>query len=425
MRIRGTATLGTAQALALAAALGSTAVYAAWLDAAQLATWALAVGAGRAAQLLVDGGLKAALVRHPQGLRADAEARLMRGVLSAAAGLSCVTALAAFWILTRGHAGTAPTLLVAAAAVAYLASHAVALTALARLERAGRFDRIGRIEGGSTVLEFALPALLLAAGMGWVPALLAGLVLGRTARALGITLGARGVGALQEPGLAAAPWRDGLAMQAIAAMGMVRDLLHLWLVGPLFGAAWAGAYAFGLMTCALASQVAVATISRVAVPGLRPLSPLRRAVRAARSLRRLAFWTLPLLMLTWPLLQWADTAWWEGRWQLALALLPGLVLRMGLALPLAVLGPWLAVAVPPWVAARVHARWTAAELLLAGAGLAWLGAGGLAVSWALGGALGTLLFMNALRPYGLGWFLAALVRPPNAGRRRWSMSTCS
>lgn len=425
MRIRGTATLGTAQALALAAALGSATVYATWLDATQLATWALALGAGRAAQLLVDGGLKAALVRHPQGLQADAEARLTRGVLSAAVGLSCFAALTVAWILSRGHAGTAPTLLVAAATTAYLVSHAVALAALARLERAGRFDRIGRIEGGATVLEFALPALLLAAGLGWIPALLAGLILGRTARALGITQAARGVGAPHGPGLAAAPWRDGLAMQAIAAMAMVRDQLHLWLVGPLFGAAWAGAYAFGLMACALASQVAVATVSRVAVPALRPLSPRRRAVRSARSLRRLTLWTLPLLLLTWPLLQWADTAWWEGRWQLALTLLPGLVMRMALALPLAVLGPWLAVALPPWVTARLHARWTVAELLLAGAGLAWLGAAGLAVSWALGGALGTLLFMNALRPHGRGWFLGALMGRPKAGRRRWSMSTCS
>ena len=162
-----------------------------------------------------------------------------------------------------------------------------------------------------------------------------------------------------------------------------------------------------------------------AVPALRPLSPRRRAVRAARSLRLLALWALPLLLLTWPLLQWADTAWWDGRWQLALALLPGLVVRMAAGLPLAVLGPWLAVALPPWAAARVHTRWTAAELLLAGAALAWLGPAGLAVSWALGGALGTLLFMNALRPHGLGWFLGALKRLPNTGRQRWSMSTCS
>lgn len=425
MRIQGTATLGTAQAMALAAALGSATVYATWLDAAQLATWALALGAGRAAQLLVDGGLKAALVRHPLGLHADAAARLTRWVLSAAAGLSCITVLTAAWILSRGYAATAPNLLVAAAMVAYLVSHAVALVALARLERAGRFDRIGRIEGGATVLEFALPALLLTAGLGWVPALLAGLVLGRAVRALGIVLAARGVGVLNGPSLAAAPWGDGLAMQAIAALAMLRDQQHLWLVGPLFGTAWAGAYAFGLMACALASQVAVATVSRVAVPALRPLSPRRRAVRAARSLRLLALWALPLLLLTWPLLQWADTAWWDGRWQLALALLPGLLVRMAAGLPLAVLGPWLAVALPPWAAARVHTRWTAAELLLTGAALAWLGAGGLAVSWALGGALGTLLFMNALRPHGLGWFLGALVRLPNTGRRRWSMSTCS
>jgi hypothetical protein len=425
MKIQGTATLGVAQGLALAAALGSATVYATWLDAAQLATWALALGAGRAAQLLVDGGFKAALVRHPQGLQVDAEARLTRRVLAVAAGLSSITVFAAASILSRSLAASASTLLVAGAVVAYLVSHAASMAALARLERGGRFDRIGRVEGGATMLEFALPGLLLAAGLEWVAALLAGLLLGRTVRALGIALAARGVGALRGPGLDAAPWRDSLAMQSIAALGMLRDQVHLWLVGPLFGAAWAGAYAFGLMACALASQVAVATVSRVAVPALRPLSPRRRAMRAARSLRRLALWTVPPLLLTWPLLQWADGVWWDGRWQLAMALLPGLVVRMAAGLPLAVLGPWLTVTLPTWAAARVHARWTAAELVLAGAALAWLGPSGLALSWALGGALGTLMFMNAMRPHGLGWFLGALVRQPAMGRRRWSMLTCS
>jgi hypothetical protein len=28
-------------------------------------------------------------------------------------------------------------------------------------------------------------------------------------------------------------------------VAMLRDQVHLWLVGPWFGAAWAGAYAFG------------------------------------------------------------------------------------------------------------------------------------------------------------------------------------
>lgn len=425
MKVRGIGTLGIAQALALAAALGAASAYAAWLTPTQLALWALALAAGRAAMLLIDGGLKAALVRHAQSLQAQASARLTRGVLAAAVALSALAGTVAAWVHQQGLAEGSAAGLVALAVATYLLSHAVALTALARLERAGRFDWVGRVEGGATVLEFALPALLLASGLGWAWALALGLVVGRGARAAGLVWAAWQVAEPERSGLSRPPWRDGLAMQAIAALAMLRDQMHLWLVAPWFGALWAGAYAFALLACALASQVVVATVARVAVPALRPLSPRRRARRASRSLRRLALWTLPLLLLTWPVLHWADAQLWGHQWHRALELLPGLLLRMVTALPLAVLGPWLAVAVPSASAAALHARWTAAEVLLAVAALAWLGPLGLAVSWALGGALGTLLFLHALRPHGAGVFLGSLWRGRHQGRRRWSMSTCS
>lgn len=419
MRPRGTGTLGAAQALALLAALGSAGAYAAWLDARQLAVWALALGAGRAAMLLVDGGFKTALVRHPQGLSARAERRLTRRVGALALVLSGLAAAAAALLAGRGVAPLADAALVAVAVVCYLLSHAVSLVALARLERAGSFHPVGRAEGAATVLEFVLPAALLAAGIHASWALAAGMVAGRLGRAvwLRIGAGAAGTAAAQRTGCEALPWRDGLALQGIAALSMLRDQVHLWLVGPWFGAAWAGAYAFGLMACALASQVLAATAARTAVPALRPLSPVRRAVYAAHSLRRLALWSLPMLALTLPLLHAADAWLWNGRWQLALSLLPGLLMRMVGGLPLAVLAPWLLVTVTPLAAARLHLQWTLADLLLALAALALLGPVGLAVSWALGGALGTLWFAHALRPHGLAFFLRALVRMPAPGWR--------
>jgi O-antigen/teichoic acid export membrane protein len=425
MKIRGTGTLGLSQALALAAALGAGTAYATWLTPAELAVWAIALGAGRAAQLLVDGGLKAALVRHALGLQAKAEAQLTRAVLLAAAVLSMATAVAAGRAAGQGYATAPVASLVALAIIGYLMSHAAALTALARLERSGRFDHIGRVEGAGTLLEFAVPALLLAVRVDWSWALAIGLLSGRLVRALGLLLAAGPPRVLPpDEGLPVAPWRDGLAMQSIAALGMLRDQVHLWLVGPLYGTAWAGAYAFALMACALASQVAVGTVARVAMPALRPLQPRRRALRAARSMRLLALWTLPLLLLSWPVMQWADRALWDGQWQLAITLLPGLLLRMVGALPLAVLGPWLAVSAPPWAAAKTHARWTVAELVLCGAAVAAWGPAGLAFAWAAGGLLGTVVFLAALKGAGVGLFLGALARVPVRGRRRWSMSTC-
>jgi O-antigen/teichoic acid export membrane protein len=416
MRPRGTGTLGAAQGLALLAALGSAGVYAAWLDAHQLAVWALALGAGRAAMLLVDGGFKTALVRHPQRLSFRAEARLTRRVSAFALALAMLAIAASAAVVDAGWAQACDAALVAVSMVCYLLSHALSLVALARLERSGLFDRVGRAEGAATVLEFVLPAVLMAAGAGATWALMAGVVAGRAGRATWLVLAAvaeRSSLDAQTGSVAdALPWRDGLTLQGIAALAMLRDQIHLWLVGPWFGAAWAGAYAFGLMACALASQVLVATVARVAMPALRPLSPVRRAVRAAHALRRLALVTVPLLAATVPLMMAADTWLWDGRWQLALTLLPGLVLRMLAGLPLTVLAPWLLVAVTPRAAAKVHGQWTLAEVLLAVVALSLFGPVGLAVSWAAGGLLGTLWFAAALRPHGLAWFVRALVRVP-------------
>jgi O-antigen/teichoic acid export membrane protein len=422
MKIHGVATLGVSQALALLAALGGAAVYAAWLDPVELAVWALALSVGRAAMLLVDGGLKAALVRHPQGLDKGAERRLTACVMAAALGLSALAFAAGSGAAALGRASADHAALVTASVVCYLLSHAGSLAALARLERSGRFDRVGRVEGAATVLEFSLPAALMAVGIAVMPALVAGVVIGRLGRALGLLHEAAQESKLSAPvapgaALVAPPWQDGFVMQGIAALGLLRDQIHLWLVGPLFGAAWAGAYAFGLMACALASQVVVATVSRVAVPALRTLAPRRRAWRAARSLRRLALLTLPLLALVAPGLHLADAHWWQGQWSQALTLLPGLLVRMVAALPLAVLAPWLLLATTPRAAAAVHIRWTLLELLLAVAALAWLGPTGLAVAWAIGGVLGTGLFAWALRGHGLGLFLRAVWRLPQRGPR--------
>jgi hypothetical protein len=156
--------------------------------------------------------------------------------------------------------------------------------------------------------------------------------------------------------------------------------------------------------------VLVASVSRLALPALRARAPSRRPLQAARLLRPLVWWTLPLLALAPLLLAWADSQLWQGRWADAQVLLPALVLRMALALPLAVLAPWLLLAGPAAAALRWHAAWTLVELLLAALLLAWLGPTGLAWAWALGGALGTALFAAALRGQGLRRFAAALLR---------------
>jgi O-antigen/teichoic acid export membrane protein len=413
VKLRGLGTLGVAQGLAMLAALASTAVYARWLDATLLAGWAFALAAARAALLVLDGGLKTALVRRDAALAPAAESHLRRVLALVATALVAAAALAAWRAWPPLNAAPSPPLVLVSLG-AYLLPHAALLPALVRLERAGRFDAVGRAEGAGTLIEFGAPALLLLAGAAALPALAWGVVVGRVVRAAILVQAARGLDSdTPAQGSNAKLWREGLQLQAVALLSMLRDTLHLWLVGPWFGAAWAGAYAFAMMACMVASQALVGLVARVALPALRALPPEARHAHVGRALRLLGLLVLPPLLLLALLPAWGAPGL-EARWPGAMGVLPALVLRVLLTLPLALLGPWLLVAAPPRVTLQVHARWTLAETAAATLALATLGAAGLAWVWPLGGVLGLCLYARALHTSGvpLAPLLPWLLRRP-------------
>ena len=415
--VRGLGSLGLAHGLALLAALASGVAYARWLDATTLAGWALALTAARASLLLLDAGLKTALVRRAEALAVGGERLLQRATGVAAAVLVAGVALAAAeappaWIPAPG--------LTVLAVAAYLLSHTLLLPAIVKLERQGDFGSVGRAEAAGTVIEFGAPALLMAMSLPAMPALAMGLVVGRLVRAGLLVHAARWAstagqavsdGAILTPD--ARLLREGLQLQGVALLSMARDTLHLWLVGPWFGAHWAGAYAFAMMACMVASQALVSLAARVALPALRPLTAAARLEVAGRALRLLALAVLPPLAVL-ALMPWWGAAWLGAEWHTALALLPALVLRVVVASPLALLGPWLLVVASPAASLRVHAIWTAAETAATVAALAALGPSGLAWIWPLGGVLGLALYLRALRAHGVSLALlpAIVLRRP-------------
>jgi Polysaccharide biosynthesis protein len=380
----------------------------------------VSLSAARAALLLLDAGLKTALVRRADALAAGAERRLQRQ-MALAAGLVVVLLLAgAALAVARGWLSEGTAWLLVASVAAYLGSHAALLPGLVRLERQGRFGAVGRAEAAGTLLEFVAPALLLALGVATLPALAVGVLAGRALRAVLVATAARGVliDTAMRTQAGTGLWRESLPLQGVVLLSMVRDTLHLWLLAPWFGAAWAGAYAFALMAGMLASQIVVGALARVALPALRPLSPRQRLRWAVRSLRRLGWIVLPPLALLAPAVAAVDGLWLQGRWHDATTVLPWLVVRMVVALPLAVFGPWLLVAAAPAASLRVHARWTLGETAAAVAALALAGPIGLAWVWAGGALLGLGLYAQALRAAGVDLSLWAGLLLRRRGRRR-------
>jgi len=399
---RGSTSLGLANALALLASVGAAAAYARWLPAESFGHWAAALAVARGALLLVDGGLKTALVRRPHWPGFEAMTRLQRVAIAAAVVMAAAVAAGASWAWRAGAVGAADAVLYVAYATAYLFSHAALFGALARLERAARFGVVGRAEAASLVLEFVAPAALMALGAGAATAFAASVVAARTLRGIWIVGAARAMAADgarvpvdTHPARAAELLREGAGMQAVTALSMLRDQMHLWLLAPWFGAAWGGQYGMAMTVCALATQVPVQTAARLSLSALRGMPPARRWPAVHARVRRLAIAVLPPLPLLPAALAWADSSWWQDRWQVAVWVLPWLALRMVAGVATTPVGSWLLVARRPWAAARAHAAWTVLEVAAAVLALSVLGPSGLAVAAALAAWPGLVLLLAA------------------------------
>lgn len=402
----GLRSLALAQCLAVLCAAVATAAYARLLDAAQFSSWASALALAKGVAMLLDGGLKAALIRHEHAADAALLARLRRALLGAGAGTVIAIAAVMAWRWQQGRSDGGTALLMTVYPAAYLLSMPWLLGPLSQLERAQRFGRVGRSEAAALLLEFVAPAGLIALGMTAITAFAVSVVLARVLRLLWLHQAGDALAQAQPVPQAPAPQAlalrrllgAGLGLQAITALALLRDMSHLWLVGPWFGRDWAGQYALAMTVCALATQAAAQTMARVAVPELRACAPDQRWARVLGQSRQLAIWTLPPLALLPLWFALADTHWWAQRWQPAGLLLPWLCGRMVAGVATTTLGAWLSVARSPWHAARAHGVWTLAELVAALAACQAFGAPGLAISGLFTAWVGVGVFLAQAEP---------------------------
>jgi len=406
IHVEGALSLGLANGLSLIAAVGAAVAYASWLQPAEFAHWAAALAIARGGLLLLDGGLKTALVRRATWPEAGTLRHLQRLCLALAAALVVVGGVTAGWFWSTARLQPGEATLYAAYLAAYLLPYPPLFGALARLERAQSFGAVGRAEGLSVVLEFSLPAALMLLGLPYWLAFAMAVFIARIVRSVWIVVAARAVSgeiAQEATSGSAALLREGAGVQSIAVLSMVRDQMHLWLLAPWFGAAWAGMYGFALTACALVSQALVQTSSRVALPALRATDQHGRWPMVLAQVRRLAPKVLPALALLPAWLGYADSQLWEGRWREAIALVPWFCLRMLAGVATTSLGAWLLIERSPWAAARTHAAWTIGEVAVAVCGLLLFGPAGLAFGSALSAWFGVLLMLASTSPSAEFW----------------------
>jgi O-antigen/teichoic acid export membrane protein len=177
-------------------------------------------------------------------------------------------------------------------------------------------------------------------------------------------------------------FREGAWIQFGTVSAVVRDNLHVLLLGPLFGKQWIGYYAWALQVCFISSQVFVQISARVSLPLLAQATDFKQRWKICLyQIRFLTMLTVPILCGVWLILPSVDPHFFQGKWQPALALIPLLFVRMIPGLATTPMGPLLMVERKAFVFARANFIWTVAELIVAIALLRLLGPVGLAWSY--------------------------------------------
>ena len=372
---------------------------------------------------VLDGGMKNTVIKAPRELTRVEEGTLTC-VMTAGALLLLVLLVAAAGPVVRFFpaAGRDYRFLALFGAL-YLVSWPFMVLQTAHLERQLAYARVAWIESAGLVLERGLPVVLLMATRQGIYAFAWGLAAGRLFRVA--SLNARHPQPFHLPSMAdlrsVLPLAaEGAWLQVSTAFCMVRDNLHVLLVGPMFGTVWVGYYAWGLQLSVMASQVFVQMSARVSLPLFASArgreDRWRTCLYQVRLLGAAIGPVLALLLLVVPTI---DGRFFGGRWSAAVALLPLLFMRMLSSLAATPLGPLLMVERGSRAYARANIAWTLAEAFVAAVSLVVAGPSGLAWTYALVGWVGLWLYLVATRggdqshpTRDVGSLLAALLLRP-------------
>lgn len=391
-----------ANAVALAVVALSYILYSRLMTPAEFGLYAGALAVAKLGQTILDGGLKIALIKH----QASVSPGVLRALFIGSAGSGFIAlALLAITVCTLAaltNFGSGNALFFSAYGAAYFLTYPFLFIPLAQLERQQRFIPVASAEMLGVSIEYALPALLwLWIAPGFWSFILAAWI-GRSLRT-GIVLGVCDDRSWLTRS-AAPQWREskvllreGLGLQMAVSLSLLRDNIHLLLVGPWFGKEWAGLYAWALQMCAVASQVFVQTATRVALPALRLMQGVDARWKATLTqIAWLTIFTAPPLVFLTDLATAANAALFNSKWTLALELLPWLVVRMLPSLATTPLGSLVLADKGARGYAVANAWWTGGEVFVAAVMLWRYGPIGLAWSYAFMAWLGVAAFVHQI-----------------------------
>jgi len=396
--------LTISNALALITIAASYILYSKLLTPSEFAVYAGGIAIAKIGNTLLDGGLKVALIKHFEEVNS--------GVKRALFLMSCGIAVIASLVLIGGllvlvvysEVSIADAFFYCAYASAYFITYPFLFIPLADLERRQQYGSVAKGEGISIVIEYSLPAILwLTVEPGFWSFIIAAWA-ARIFRTTFILSSADKRGWFS--GQAAPHWneikplfREGFGIQLGAAVSMLRDSLHLILVGPMFGKEWVGLYVWALQLCGVASQVFVQTAARVSLPALRLAPDMHSRWNVTiNQVTWMTILTMPPLIFITSLASSFNHYMFADKWAIALQLLPFLVIRMLPGMVTTPLGSLVLAERGAKSYFTANLIWTISEVALAAVFLLLIGPFGLGWSYAIGAWFGIIAFLTQLPP---------------------------
>jgi O-antigen/teichoic acid export membrane protein len=375
-------------------------VYSRLLSPSEFGAYGAAFAAATMLALILDGGIKTTIIKMQREITDEEEATVLWLMLLGAVLITLV-----FYELQRPLLLWWPNMkqdyrFVLFFVGASLIFYPLVTLPTARLERRLSYDHIAWIESTSMLLERGAPALILLWFHAGVYSFLWALLLSRIFRTVALSrfhCCSLHLASLQQVRQGLHLLGEGSWIQLGTFSNVVRDNLHVLLIGPFYGGEWIGNYTWALQVCQISSQAFSQISARVALPVFAQGSSFEdRWHKCLLQIRLLTVLTGPVLCGVWFMLPSVNARLFHGKWTAALALIPFLFLRMLPGLATTPLGPLLMVHCGGAIYARVVSTWTLTEILGAVVCISIFGPIGLAWSYAIVVWIGLWLMLAAL-----------------------------
>lgn len=372
--------------------------YSKLLSPEQFGLYSIALTISTFATLVLDGGLRSIIIKSSHDLSGEEQRTLVFLVSAFALFIVVVMVLLKSAVVYLAPSASVDYTFLATFAAAYLLSYPFIFVPTAALERRLEYGKIAWIESVGVVFEKGLPVLF----FWWTDlgmyAFVLGSVLGRLFRVISLGLFVAPkvhLPSFEQIRSIAAFIKEGWWYQAGTATALLRDNLHVLLVGAWFGKEWVGYYAWGLQLCMVASQVFVQISARISLPLFSNTKEFGdRWKYCVQQIRLLTIVTVPILAAVLVVIPIFNDVFFDSKWVVAIELLPYLFLRMIPALATTPVGMLLLVERGGRSYAVSSTKWTAIEWVSASIFCFAIGPSGLAVSYGLVAWIGLYLFLR-------------------------------